>query len=94
MISLESKLDSEIRFMSEMLCHNSFPLSAVQTVIAYEITEFNKIEQASVQKFLFYLRLSWMGVELVKNLLNKSQKLYSGIIFHPTYVWFFTLSPF
>ena len=61
MICSESALDSEIKFISETLFNNSFPLSVVQTVIADKITEFNQIKQASVQKCPAYLCLPWLG---------------------------------
>ena len=90
MICSESTLDSEI---SETLANNGFPLSVIQTVIANKITEFNKPKQASVQKCPVYLCLLWL-VELVRDLLSKSYKLYRSVIFHPMYVWSFTLNPF
>ena len=44
MICSESTLDADIKFISETLCNNGFPLSVAQTVIANKITEFNKIK--------------------------------------------------
>ena len=44
MICSESTLDSEIKFISEILANNGFPLSVIQIVIANKITEFNKIK--------------------------------------------------
>ena len=61
MICSESTLDAEIKFISMILCNNSLPLNVVQTVITNKITEFNKIKQASVQKYPVYLCLLWLG---------------------------------
>ena len=56
MICFESILDAEIKFIFMTLCNNDFLLNLVQMIIADEITEFNKIKQASVQKCPIYLR--------------------------------------
>ena len=39
-----------------------------------------------------YIFLGW--VELVRDLLSKSHKLYRGVIFQPMYEWSLTLNPF
>ena len=60
MICSELTLNAEIKFISESLCNNGFPLSVVQTVINNEIMKFYKIKQASVQKCPVYLHLPWL----------------------------------
>ena len=57
MICFESSPDTEIKFISETLCNNDFPLNVVQTVITNKKTEFYEIKQESVQKCTVYLLL-------------------------------------
>ena len=61
MICFESSFDSEIKFISKTLANKGFPLSVIQTVIAYKISEFKKIKQASLQKCPVYLCLPRLG---------------------------------
>ena len=92
MICSESILDSEIKFISETPCNNGFPLSVVQSFIAYEITEFNKIKQVSVQKCPVYLRLPWLGgicERFTKQITQTVQRCYFSFI---VYVVFHTKS--
>ena len=60
MVFSKSKLD-EIKFVTETLDYNSFPLDLLQSVIRTKISNFNKIKSASVQKYPAYLRLPWLG---------------------------------
>ena len=71
------------------LCKNGFPLNIAQTVIIHKITEFNKIKHGPVQKRLVY----WL-VELVRDFLSQSDKLYSTVISQQVYEWSLTLNPF
>ena len=88
MIDSKSTFDSEIKF----LCNYGFPLSVIQTVIANKIIKFNKIKRSSVQNCPVCLRLPWLGG--IRDLLSKSHILYRDVIFHPMYVWSFTLNSF
>ena len=60
-------------------CNNGFPFNVVKTDITNEITEFNKIKQAVQNAVFIYVFVSWM--ELVRDLLSKSHKLFKGTIF-------------
>ena len=58
MIWSEYTLDSEIMFISDILCHNGFPLSVVQTVVTKKklnLTKLNKHQYKSAQFIYIFL---------------------------------------
>ena len=84
-ICSESTLDSEIKFISETLANNGFPLSVIQTFIVNKITEFIKPKQASVQKCPVYLCLPWLD-GISKQITQTIQRFYFSsnicVVFH------------
>ena len=56
----ESKLDCEVRFITETLCNNGFP-EDVRSIIMDKIAHFYKTKVAPAQKCPVYLRPPWLG---------------------------------
>ena len=61
MICSESKLDDEVKFITETLSNNGFPEDIVRSIIRDKIADFSKIKADSVQRCPVYLSLPWLG---------------------------------
>ena len=82
MICFESKLDNQVKFISGTFCNNGFPEYIVRWVIRDKISDFSKIKPVSVQRWLVYLRLPWLG-----DIRDKFANQISACYFLPTWVW-------
>ena len=76
MICSESKLDDEVKFITQTLCNNGFPEAIVWSVIRDKISDFSKIKPDSVLRCPVYLRLPWLSDKFTNQISACIRKCY------------------
>lgn len=62
MISSQSKLDEELKMITNTLSNNWYPLDVINSVMKRKINNFSHIKSKMGAKCLIYIRLPWLGI--------------------------------